>query len=58
MTASTLPVTLTPLPGLPEVREGDDIAGLVLEALRHNGIQLVDGDILVVSSKVVSKAMG
>jgi len=58
MTASTLPVTLTPLPGLPEVREGDDIAGLVLEALRHNGIQLVDGDILVVSSKIVSKAMG
>jgi coenzyme F420-0:L-glutamate ligase / coenzyme F420-1:gamma-L-glutamate ligase len=49
---------LTPLLGFPEVREGDDIADLVLEALQHNEIQLVDGDILVVSSKVVSKAMG
>ena len=58
MTARTSPVTLTPLLGLPEVREGDDIADLVLKALQHNGIQLIDGDILVVSSKVVSKAMG
>jgi coenzyme F420-0:L-glutamate ligase / coenzyme F420-1:gamma-L-glutamate ligase len=58
MTALTLPVTLTPLLGFPEVREGDDIADFVLETLQHNGIQLVDGDVLVVSSKVVSKAMG
>ena len=63
MTARTSPVsltplTLTPLLGLPEVHEGDDLAGLVLKALQHNGIQLMDGDILVVSSKVVSKAMG
>jgi coenzyme F420-0:L-glutamate ligase / coenzyme F420-1:gamma-L-glutamate ligase len=58
MTARTSPVTITPLPGLPEVREGDDLAGLALEALRRNGIELIDGDILVVSSKVACKAMG
>jgi len=58
MTARTSPVTLTPLLGFPEVHEGDDLAGLTLKALQHNGIQLMDGDILVVSSKVVSKAMG
>jgi coenzyme F420-0:L-glutamate ligase/coenzyme F420-1:gamma-L-glutamate ligase len=58
MTASTSPVTLTPLLGLPEVREGDDLAAMMLTALQDNGIQLIDGDILVVSSKVVSKAMG
>jgi len=58
MTTRTSPVTLTPLLGLPEVREGDDIAQLLLNVLQHNEIQLVDGDILVVSSKVVSKAMG
>lgn len=52
------PVTLTPLLGFPEVRRGDDLAGLVLKALQHNGIDLIDGDILVVSSKVASKAMG
>ncbi len=58
MTALTLPVTLTPLLGIPEVRQGDDIAALMLTALQHNKIQLLDGDILVISSKVVSKAMG
>jgi coenzyme F420-0:L-glutamate ligase/coenzyme F420-1:gamma-L-glutamate ligase len=58
MTTRTSSVTLTPLFGFPEVREGDDIAELLLNALRHNEIQLIDGDILVVSSKVVSKAMG
>lgn len=58
MTADNPPVTLTPLLGLPEVHEGDDVADIMLKALQHNEIQLVDGDILVVSSKVVSKAMG
>ena len=58
MTASTSRVTLTPLLGFPEVRKGDDLAGMVLKALQHNGIKLIDGDILVVSSKVASKAIG
>jgi coenzyme F420-0:L-glutamate ligase/coenzyme F420-1:gamma-L-glutamate ligase len=58
MTAHTQPVTLTPLLGIPEVHQGDDVARILLTALQHNEIQLVDGDILVVSSKVVSKALG
>ncbi len=40
------------VPGLPEVREGDDIAALVAPA------GLRDGDIVVVTSKIVSKAEG
>jgi len=58
MTAGHQRVTLTPLLGFPEVREGDDLAELVVKALQGNEIQLIDGDILVVSSKVVSKALG
>jgi len=58
MTARTSAVTLTPLPGFPEVRRGDDLVELVLKALQDNTIELVDGDILVVSSKIASKAMG
>jgi len=54
----TAPVTLTPLLGFPEVRQGDDLVELVLKALPDNGIELDDGDILVVSSKIASKAMG
>jgi len=40
------------IPGLPEVREGDDIATLLAAA------DLRDGDIVVVTSKIVSKAEG
>ncbi len=57
MTTRTEPVTVTPLRGLPEVRAGDDLAAIVLAALQDNGIQLASGDILVVSSKIVSKSM-
>ncbi|MEU8889559.1 coenzyme F420-0:L-glutamate ligase [Streptomyces sp. NPDC048442] len=42
------------LPGLPEVREGDDLAKLIVGA--EPG--LLDGDVLLVTSKIVSKAEG
>jgi coenzyme F420-0:L-glutamate ligase/coenzyme F420-1:gamma-L-glutamate ligase len=42
------------LPGLPEVRAGDDLAALLLDAAGH----LADDDVLVVAHKVVSKAEG
>src|SRR4051812_50077477 len=58
MTRSPAPVVLTPLLGLPEVRPGDDLASLVLDAVSANGMALLDGDLLVVSSKVASKALG
>ena len=46
------------LAGIPEVAEGDDLAELLLAALSRSGETLREGDILVVSSKVVSKAGG
>ena len=51
-------VTILPLHGIPEVREGDDLAHLVERGLRASGVTLVDGDVVVVSSKVASKALG
>jgi coenzyme F420-0:L-glutamate ligase/coenzyme F420-1:gamma-L-glutamate ligase len=42
------------LPGIPEVREGDDLAGLLAGAAGH----LADGDVLVIAHKIVSKAEG
>ena len=47
-----------PLPGIPEVRPGDDLARLLLEAVRRAGTELADGDVLAVTSKVVAKAEG
>jgi coenzyme F420-0:L-glutamate ligase / coenzyme F420-1:gamma-L-glutamate ligase len=43
------------VPGLPEVRPGDDLGGLIAAALPPD---LDDSDVLVVAHKVVSKAEG
>jgi len=51
-------VTITPVVGIPEVRHGDDLAGLIAIALTASGLTVRDGDALVVSSKVASKALG
>ena len=39
--------------GLPEINAGDDLAGLIAEA-----VALADGDVVVVTQKIVSKAEG
>jgi coenzyme F420-0:L-glutamate ligase/coenzyme F420-1:gamma-L-glutamate ligase len=44
--------------GIPEVRQGDDLAALVVEAAAAQGTPLATGDVAVVSQKVVSKAEG
>src|SRR5688572_28956493 len=51
-------ISILPLPGIPEVKPGDDLAGFILQALRDSQIALQDGDVLVVTQKVVSKAEG
>jgi len=50
-------ISLTPLPDLPEVRAGDDLAGLLLDGAAAAGVELARG-VLVVCQKVVSKAEG
>lgn len=47
-----------PLRGIPEVRAGDDLAALLADALSRGGLSPREGDVLVVASKVVSKAAG
>lgn len=51
-------LTLTPLPHIPLVKAGDDIAELILTALERAGLPLQDGDILVLAQKIVSKSEG
>lgn len=50
--------TVTALPGFPLVVAGDDVATLICHALDGAGLSLVDGDVLVVTSKILSKAAG
>jgi coenzyme F420-0:L-glutamate ligase/coenzyme F420-1:gamma-L-glutamate ligase len=51
-------IVMTALPGLPKVREGDDLAALIVAAAADCGEALEDGDIVVVAQKIVSKAEG
>ncbi len=46
------------LPGIPEVSAGDDLPALIVAAVRSGGAAIEDGDVLVVTQKVVSKAEG
>jgi len=50
----TLKITL--LPGLPIVKPGDDLADLIIEAIKHAQLELHDGDILVIAQKIISKS--
>lgn len=52
------PLSVIPLLGIPEVREGDDLGELIARAAWTAGTPLHDGDCLVVTQKVVSKAEG
>ncbi|KOV79900.1 coenzyme F420-0:L-glutamate ligase [Nocardia sp. NRRL S-836] len=52
--AAPAALELLPVPGLPEFRPGDDLAGAIAAAAPW----LRDGDVLVVTSKVLSKVEG
>jgi coenzyme F420-0:L-glutamate ligase/coenzyme F420-1:gamma-L-glutamate ligase len=51
-------LTLTSLQQIPLIRQGDDLADIIVNALQANQIALADQDILVLAQKIVSKAEG
>ena len=52
------PVQIFPLPGLPEIRPGDDLTRLILGAVRMQEFRVAAGDVFVIAQKIVSKAEG
>ncbi|MYH41172.1 MAG: F420-0--gamma-glutamyl ligase, partial [Chloroflexi bacterium] len=44
--------------GLPRIREGDDLAALIAEASAAQGTPLEEGDVLVLTQRIVSAAEG
>jgi coenzyme F420-0:L-glutamate ligase / coenzyme F420-1:gamma-L-glutamate ligase len=46
------------VPGIREVTEGDDVASLIVEAVRQAELDIGERDIVVVAQKIVSKAEG
>jgi coenzyme F420-0:L-glutamate ligase/coenzyme F420-1:gamma-L-glutamate ligase len=51
-------LTLQAVPGIPEIRPGDDLSRILVDALEGSGLTPRDDDVLVVSSKILSKAEG
>jgi coenzyme F420-0:L-glutamate ligase/coenzyme F420-1:gamma-L-glutamate ligase len=58
VTLSNSGLTITTLAGIPQVQPGDDLAALLIAALEANGSAPRARDIVVVTSKIVSKAEG
>jgi coenzyme F420-0:L-glutamate ligase/coenzyme F420-1:gamma-L-glutamate ligase len=53
-----LPIELIVVPGLPEIRKGDNLARRIVETMGRLRMALEHGDVLVIAQKVVSKAEG
>src|SRR3974390_1034403 len=58
MTVHSSDLVLTAVPGIPVIGIGDDLAAIIVKALRDAGLALASGDVLVLAQKIVSKAEG
>lgn len=54
----TARLQLIAVPGIPLVKAGDDLAGLIMDCMTAAGLALHSGDAVVIAQKVVSKAEG
>src|SRR5260221_1355685 len=51
-------ISIIPILGIPQIRPGDDLTALMLDAMDKEKISVQNGDVLVLCQKVVSKAEG
>ncbi len=58
MEGDPVSLALTALPGIPAIKPGDDLVEMIVAGLQAADITLQNGDALVVTSKIVSKAEG
>jgi coenzyme F420-0:L-glutamate ligase/coenzyme F420-1:gamma-L-glutamate ligase len=54
----TAEVRIIGIAGIPEIRPGDDLGGIICQAIKRCSIEIKAPDILVVAQKIVSKAEG
>ncbi len=51
-------LTIIPVKGIPDIESGDNLGEIIVTRLKDQGEEFHDGDVTVVSQKVVSKAEG
>ncbi|MEI6290200.1 MAG: coenzyme F420-0:L-glutamate ligase, partial [Chloroflexota bacterium] len=49
-------LTLTAIEGIPLIKSGDDISQIIHDNLLKSKINLIDGDIIVIAQKIISKS--
>lgn len=58
MSGTPKPLSIIPVPGIPEINPGDDLVQILSRAAGEAGISVEKGDVVVFAQKVVSKAEG
>lgn len=58
MTDTVSSISLIAVPGIPEIKPGDNLSGIIFKSISEKEITLQDGDIVVVAQKIISKAEG
>jgi coenzyme F420-0:L-glutamate ligase/coenzyme F420-1:gamma-L-glutamate ligase len=53
-----MPLTLNSLKNIPFIRQGDNLADILVKSLQESNIELQNDDILVLAQKIVSKSEG
>lgn len=56
MTKTLQQISLIPVRGIPEISPNDDLASIIMSAVKDSGLKLEEGDIFVVAQKIISKA--
>ena len=51
-------IKLIPIDGIPLVKPGDDLPGIIIQTANASKIEWIEGDILVIAQKIISKAEG
>jgi len=51
-------ISIVSLESLPLVEKGDNLARIIVETMKREGVSLGDGDVIAIAQKVVSKAEG
>jgi len=55
---TTSSIELIPIKGIPEIKEGDNLSQILLDALQSQELELIEKDIIVIAQKIVSKSEG
>lgn len=49
-------LTITEIPGIPFIKPGDNISNFIFSGIKQADISLLDGDIIVIAQKIISKS--